>query len=234
MRSPIKTCLALAAAVGLAAATIGCSQQSEEPGKNPARSAHGSTAKTSPQPKHKPEKPPEPPPPPPPIPKVALRDAQAAACLVKVGDKMPAGELVDFEGRAKPLDGLYGRKLTVVCFWSIGGTPRSKLVAAAVLRDLAKEVAGPFGAQGVGVVAVNVGDPIADARKYVADYATDFVNLHDPDGAYFGRLSSERKTPRTFLLDAGGKILWFDVEYSRPSRQDLLQGIEVALQEAGK
>ena len=34
-----------------------------------------------------------------------------------------------------------------------------------------------------------------------------------------------------YLLDAQGKILWFDVEYSRSTREDLVQGIRVALGE---
>jgi peroxiredoxin len=161
-----------------------------------------------------------------------LSEALQAACLVKVGDKMPDGELVDFDAQTKNISSLYGKKLTVVCFWSIGGSQRSKLVAAAVLKDLANEVADPFAAKGVAVVAVNVGDPTDEARKYIAEHEKSFVNLRDLKGEYFARLAGERKTPRTYLLDAKGKILWFDVEYSRSARRDLLQGIEVALKEA--
>jgi len=37
--------------------------------------------------------------------------------------------------------------------------------------------------------------------------------------------------PRTFLLDANGKVLWFDVEYSRAARRDLIVSIKAVLGE---
>ena len=54
--------------------------------------------------------------------------------------------------------------------------------------------------------------------------------LLDSDGKYFDKLASA-KVLRTYLLDSAGKILWFDVEYSRSTRRDLLAAIEVALTE---
>jgi hypothetical protein len=32
--------------------------------------------------------------------------------------------------------------------------------------------------------------------------------------------------PRTYLLDPTGKILWFDVEYSRSTRRDLSEALD--------
>jgi hypothetical protein len=54
----------------------------------------------------------------------------------------------------------------------------------------------------------------------------------DPKNEYFAKVARE-KVLRTYLLDADGKILWFDVEYSRSTHRDLLQGIDVALGKAG-
>lgn len=174
---------------------------------------------------------PEEPPPPPTIPKVVMSDELRATCLVNVGDTIPEAELADLDGKMSELGSLHGPKLTVVCFWTIGTTPRSQLVAGAVLQDLMKEVVGPFGEQGVRVVAINVGDGVEDAKKYVADAEATFPILLDPQGEYFAKIATERKMPRTYLLDAQGKVLWFDLEYSNTARRDLVQGIEVALDE---
>jgi hypothetical protein len=40
---------------------------------------------------------------------------------------------------------------------------------------------------------------------------------------------ASEKLPRTYLLDASGKILWFDIEYSRTTRQQLLSAIRFSL-----
>jgi hypothetical protein len=174
---------------------------------------------------------PQSPSPPPAIPKVALSEALRATCLVFVGDAMPEAELRDLDGKPHALGSLYGQKLTVVCLWSIGTKPRSRLIAAAALQDLMREVAGPFGPKGVAVIAINIGDPPAAVKEQVAQTGATFPNLLDPKGEYMARIAKDKRVPRTFLLDAAGKVLWFDTEYSRPSRRDLIQGIRVALGE---
>ena len=173
----------------------------------------------------------EPPPPPPTIPKVVMSNELRATCLVGVDDTIPETELADLDGKMSGLGSLYDSKLTVLCFWTIGTSPRSQLVAGAVLQDLMKDVVGPFGEQGVRVVAINVGDPVEDVKKYVADAEATFPNLLDPQGEYYAKIATERKMPRTFLLDVQGKVLWFDLEYSNTARRNLVQGIEVALDE---
>ncbi len=58
-----------------------------------------------------------------------------------------------------------------------------------------------------------------------------FPCLSDGKGQFLGRVCKDNKVPRVYLLDAKGKILWFDVEYSRATREDLVQGVRVALGE---
>jgi peroxiredoxin len=179
---------------------------------------------------HKP-KPQQPPPPPPTIPKVALSSEIRATCLVNVGDALPEAELPDPTGKMHALKSLYGQKLTVVCLWTIGTTRRSQLVSAAVLEDLVKGVLEPFGPKGVGVIGISVGDPAAVVQQETAKAGATFPNLLDPKGEYFAKIAKDKRMPRTFLLDAAGRVLWFDVEYSRSSRRDLVQSIRVALGE---
>jgi peroxiredoxin len=203
-------------------------QPAPQPASKPAASKPAPKAETKPA-AVKPKL--QAPPPPPTIPKVALSDALRATCLVSVGDTMPTGELPDPAGKMHALDSLYGEKLTVVCFWTIGTSHRSQLVAAAELQDLMKKVAEPFGKKGVHVVGINVGDAPAAVGQEVGKAAVTFPNLLDPKGEFLAKVAKDKKMPRTFLLDASGRILWFDVEYSRPSRRDLAQSIRVVLGE---
>ena len=172
---------------------------------------------------------PQPTPPSSAIPKVALSSALRAACIVNVGDTMPEAELPDPTGKTHSLESLYIPKLTIVCFWTIGAAHRSQLVAAAVLQDLMKEVVEPFGKKGVQVVGINVGDPAAAVQKEVGQTGATFPNLLDSKGEFFAKIAKDKKTPRIYLLDAGGRILWFDIENRRQSREDLTQSIQVVL-----
>jgi hypothetical protein len=58
-----------------------------------------------------------------------------------------------------------------------------------------------------------------------------FPCLLDQKGAYFAQVAKDTRMPRIFLLDAAGKVLWFDVEYSRFSRRDLNRSIRVVLKD---
>ena len=223
-------------AVGLAIACAACqSETAEEPaiGKRdptnadrPAGSpstSHADAAADAPKPQE--------PPPPQTIPKVVLSEALGATCLVNVGQTIPNAELPESAGKLHALHSLYGQKLTVISFWTIGATTRSRLVAAAALRDLMKDVAVPFAEKGVQVIAVNVGDSVAAVRQELDETDATFPCLLDPQGQFYAKIARDGQMPRTFLLNASGKILWFDVEYSRPSRRDLLLSLRVALGE---
>jgi peroxiredoxin len=173
----------------------------------------------------------ETPPPPPAIPKVALSGELREACLLNVGDTMPKVELVGLDGKPHSLESLYGHKLTVVCFWTVGTTRRAKLVVSAALQDLMKQVVEPFSTKGVGVVGISV-QGTADAVRQEADQVgATFPILLDSKGDTFAKVAKDDRVPRIYLLDAAGRVLWFDVEYSRASRRDLLLGIRVALGE---
>lgn len=215
--------------VGIAAVSVllaaGCPKKNVGAGRTAEPASPAGAAPVEKSPAAKPEEPPAPPT----IPKVSMSDETRAGCLVQVGDAMPAAELVDFDGQKHTLESQYGKRLTVLCFWTIGEKRRAQLVAQAALQDLAKEIAGPFEAEGVRVVAVNVGDAAADARRHIDEAGVELPCLSDAKGELFARLAKDRKMPRVYLLDADGKILWFDVEYSRSSREDLTQGIRVAL-----
>ena len=175
----------------------------------------------------------EEPPPPPTIPEVHLLDGDRETCLVGVDDPMPEAELVDLDGKKQAIGELRGEKLTVVLFWTSGDSEFSAMRAEAALEDLQKDVHEPYAEKGVRVVAVNEGDTAESVKKLVEEAALTFSNLMDSDGALFAKVATE-KLPRPYLLDAEGKILWFDLEFSRTTRDNLMQAIQVALGEIGE
>ena len=220
------------AAVCVALVSLGC-PRAENPDEKPGKPAGTSVTskkksrepgREEPAPTAKPPKKVEPPPPPT-IPKVTMADTDLAKCRVRVGDAMPDAELPDLSGKKLALRSLYGKKLTVVVFWT--GT---SIYALQELQDLQTDVAKPYADKGVRVVGVHEGEDAKAARESLETAEATFPSLLDPGGAYFAKVGTER-LPRTYLLDATGKILWFDIEYSRSTRRDLQQGIKVALGE---
>ncbi len=170
-----------------------------------------------------PVKPPETPPPAK-MPTVVMPEDLLATCLVKVGDAMPEGELPDLEGKKHKLSALGAGKLTVVLFWT-----SENLYAKKALEDLQPDVAEPYGKKGVQVIGIDVGEEAEAARKAVQDASVKYTNLVDADGSYFKNVAKE-KLPRIYLLDAAGKILWFDVEYSDSTHRQLITGIKAVLE----
>ncbi len=157
------------------------------------------------------------------LPKVALSQELLQTCLVKVDDAIPDAELPRLDGQKHRLRSLLGKSLTVLFFWT-SQDPRS----LNGLEDLQVDVAQALASQGVAVVAVHRGDQTEPAQAMAHKARAAFPILADADGAYFAKVATE-KLPRTYLLDQDGKILWFDVEYSRTTQRDLLQAIQFML-----
>jgi peroxiredoxin len=164
-------------------------------------------------------------PPPLQMPEVRLPASLLATCRVKTGDAMPEVELPSLDGKRLSLASVRGEKLTVVLFWT-GENPYS----TKALEDVGREIAAPYAKKGVRIVGVNEKDRLDDAQKAAKEAQVAFPNLSDADGAYFGKVATSR-LPRLYLLDAAGKILWFDLEYSTTTQRQLLTAIKFQLGE---
>lgn len=157
------------------------------------------------------------------VPKVLLSEQHATSCRVAVGDAMPQLTVADLGGNQQSLDSLLGKNLTVVCFWN-GDHP----LAQWQLADLGPDVATKFSSRGVNVVAIHHGESTSEIKELAQQAGAVFPVLVDEGGAAFDQVASG-SVSRTFLLDADGKILWLDLQYSEETRRHLLQAILASL-----
>ena len=151
-------------------------------------------------------------------PTVVLSRSHEQTCLVNVGDTMPNLALQRPTGESVSLKELRGDDLTVVVFWT-----NRLAFAREQFQRLASDVALPLRHLGVKVVAVNVGDPV-EQIELDAETREEVVCVLDPDGSAIAQVATA-KLPRTYLIDAEGRILWFDIEYSRTTRRQLKNAI---------
>jgi peroxiredoxin len=159
------------------------------------------------------------------MPRVSMTEDHAQACRVKVGDQFPEVELKDVSDQAQPLAKLRGQKMTVVVFWN-----GKKASAREELADLEPAILARFGDKGVGVVGVNTGDDPQLASELAKQAGATFPVMSDPSGTLLEQVAPG-KVPATYLLDATGKVLWFDIEYSRSTRRELAEAIRFMLAE---
>ncbi len=145
------------------------------------------------------------------LPKVALSEQHRAMCKVGVGDQLPELVLKTPNGDDQELAALLGKKASVVVFYKSDGWMTRTLLA-----DLGPDVTGKFGKSGVAAVAIAIGKQPKLAKEYFA--------LSDPEESALELLGKD-KLPRVYLVDAKGKILWFDIEYSMSTRRELQQAL---------
>ena len=159
------------------------------------------------------------------VPLVHLSEQHQSASLVKQGDLLPEMKLTDAEGKSHSLHALLGDRVTVVCFWS-GESP----AAVQQLQDTGPEIVGPFKNRGVEVVSINYRQSAEEIRKVTEETEFSETVLMDPKGEALAKVAT-RYLPRTYLVDAAGKIVWFDMEYSPSTRRQLIQAIECTVDE---
>lgn len=156
------------------------------------------------------------------VPVVHLTQGHRQTCKVGVGDTFPSLELADAEGKRHALESLRGSRLTVVVWWN-----SQNPLAVEEIADLGPDVMAAFGEE-VKVVGINVGESADTVRQVAAQTKAEFPLLLDADGAALAQVATG-KLPRTYLLDAAGKVLWFDLEYSRSTRRELNQALRYVM-----
>ncbi|MGD9635498.1 MAG: peroxiredoxin family protein [Pirellulales bacterium] len=153
------------------------------------------------------------------VPAVELSGEHADLVRVKVGDALPDVELPKTSGGNAKLSSLYGKAATVIVFWK-----GDRQMALDELADLGPDVVDKFGSRGVEVIGVAVDQQAAEAQSTAEKTAAKFPQLVDADGKAFKQVGSQM-LPWTFVLDANGKVVWFDLEYSLSTRRELQQAL---------
>jgi peroxiredoxin len=160
-------------------------------------------------------------------PVLAFTQDHRESCLVFLGDSIPAGTLPDAGGKEHALLASLGKKLTVVVLWNADNP-----YAFDQFQEMQTELV-PLCDQGVQVVAIHVGASPPDYAQLCTDSGAGALCLLDADQKYFAQLA-RRKLPRTYVLNAEGKILWLDLEYSRATRYDLRNALHYYLQKPSR
>lgn len=154
------------------------------------------------------------------IPPVLLTAGHRKLCRVVVGDRLPAITLPQLGGDITKLAKLQGHRATVVLFWH-----PDRWMARAALIDfmvLAKQV----DAKKVALVGIAVGQPAGAVQSQLNQTRVIFPQLLDTAGTAFAQVGTAA-LPRVYVLDAEGKIVWFDIEYSEATRRELRQTLSV-------
>ncbi len=138
-------------------------------------------------------------------------------CRVRVGDQLPAITLPQLTGGQTELDSLRGDKATVVLFWQ-----EDPWMSATALKDLSTDIVP---SDEVAVVGIAVKSGESDIQTLLNEAGAKFPQLLDNDGKVFNQVGMV-KLPRVYVLDATGKIAWFDLEYSESTRRELKQTLE--------
>ncbi len=157
-------------------------------------------------------------------PLVAMSQEHQKICLVGVGDVMPDLQLTDSSGKATSLIDALGETYTAVVFWSLANP-----FSVEQFTHLSADVLHPFKEARLKAIAIHVGQPGEVYSELCEKFGSEADCLIDADKTNFAQVAT-RKLPRTYLLDAEGKILWFDIEYSRTTRHEFLNALQYYLQ----
>ncbi len=154
------------------------------------------------------------------IPPVLLTAGHRSLCLLDVGDPMPVFKLPRLGGETTELVDLYGRRATIVLFWH-----SDRWMARAALTDFAM-LAKQLDSGQVRMIGIAVGQPAGAVQANLNQAQAAFPQLLDTDGTAFIQVGTNA-LPRIYVLDAEGKIVWFDIEYSEATRRELRQTLGV-------
>jgi len=166
------------------------------------------------------------------LPEMEFSEAHEQSNLLKSGGTMPDFELADLNGEPQKLSGHFGERLTVVFFWT-GGGARDQGRAKQQMVDLQIDFADRFAEHGVAIIGINQKQSPQDVKPLVELAEATFVTLLDESGGAFSQIATEF-LPRTYLLAADGKVLWFDIGYSRDTLRRLNQAIRYALDKSSQ
>ena len=144
------------------------------------------------------------------IPEVILSEEHRAQTKVVVGDEFPAIEATNAAGeRTAVSDTLAGRIGVIV----VPGGP--DWMNAMMAKDLRDDFVVGYGGKPIGFVALGE----IDQRDAAAE-GKGLVTLK-PEAARLADALGRIETPRVYVVDKQGKLVWFDLEYTLSTHREL-------------
>jgi len=113
---------------------------------------------------------------------------------------LPAIEVTRSDGRAEPLEGVLAGSLTVIDLWATWCT------ACEQERPKLERLNAAYGAQGLRVIGLNVGEAPSVVSAYLGEKRVSYPNYLDPDFRLADALG-EKRLPTILVVDPGGRIL---------------------------
>ena len=143
-----------------------------------------------------------------------------------LSDEILDGELIGLDGKTHTLRSELGDKLTIVLFWS-----SDHAYAVEELKYLAATFVEKFADRGVKIVTINQRDSHQLARETAGSAgASSLVTLLDAQKT-LSKLANG-SVPRTYLLDAQGRVLWLDIVFDRSTQRYLYDAIDFVLNQS--
>ncbi len=162
------------------------------------------------------------------MPEVELPQSDLEKCLVRVNDTLPTFELpMSGDAVSHAFDTLKGTKATVLLVWNPDDL-YSVQALETLQVDLLPKVQQAVESKTVAVLAVASATTDEGMKTAITSSQITYPVLLDADGSWCAKVTSD-KPFRLFLLDATGKIVWFDIECSDSTLRDLTQGLQVLL-----
>ncbi len=155
------------------------------------------------------------------IPPVWLSTAHAKLCKVVVGEAFPVVKLPLLGGETTDLATLRGADATVILFWH-----PDRWMARTALVDLERDVVKKYATNRVAVIGIAVHQPAGAVQEFVNQSKATYPQLLDTAGEALSKVGTYA-LPRLYVLDAAGRVVWFDIEYSEGTRRELEQTLKV-------
>ena len=116
-----------------------------------------------------------------------------------VGEALPSVEVVSLEGQRMPMAAVAGKPATVLIFWATWCAPSVQEMPAVT------EFVQGLQAKGIGIYAVNVGEPISEVRRFATRHGLEKAVVIDSTGELACQLQLE-DLPAAVIVDGEGKI----------------------------
>jgi len=140
-----------------------------------------------------------------------------------VGEAFPAIKLPLLGGETTDLATLRGADATVILFWH-----PDRWMARTALVDLERDVVKKYAADRVAVIGIAVHQPSGAAQEIINRSHATYPQLLDTAGEALSKVGTYA-LPRLYVLDAAGRVVWFDIEYSEGTRRELEQTLGVLI-----